>query len=111
MLGVLFIEVRSHCAIAEPQAARAGRDGMNAGDILRPSQALRGVVPSAVRPVHPEDDRSSGAAHAMWCDEPGHSVAHARHDVLCRATRVDRSPCGTGSSARMAQQALEGQLS
>jgi 4-hydroxyproline epimerase len=64
-----------------------------------------------VQPVHPEDERIFGVSHVMWCDRPKHRDAHARNAVFYGAKGVDRSPCGTGSSARMAQRVAKGKLS
>jgi len=46
----------------------------------------------------------------MWCDEPHNPRAHARNVVFYGAKALDRSPCGTGSSARMPQLAARGRL-
>jgi 4-hydroxyproline epimerase len=112
-LGRLTIDVSyggNYYAIVEPQAAWAGLDGMSAGDIQRLSPAVRAAVHEAVRPVHPEDDRIAGVSHVMWCDRPRHPEAHARNAVFYGAKGIDRSPCGTGSSARVAQRVARGQL-
>src|ERR1700751_5179004 len=54
-------------------------------------------------PVHPEDERIKGVSHVMWCDKPKAKGADARNAVFYGDKAIDRSPCGTGSSARMAQ--------
>lgn len=46
----------------------------------------------------------------MWCDRPRNPRAHARNAVFYGEKGVDRSPCGTGSSARMAQLVARGRL-
>jgi proline racemase len=47
----------------------------------------------------------------MWCDKPRDPRAQARNVVFYGDKAIDRSPCGTGSSARMAQLAAKGRLS
>ncbi len=112
-LGPLVVDVSyggNYYAIVEPQASWPGLDSMSAGDIQRLSPLVRTAVDAAVKPVHPEDSRIAGVSHVMWCDKPKHPEAHARNAVFYGAKGVDRSPCGTGSSARMAQRVAKGQL-
>ena len=113
-LGELVVDVAyggNYYAIVEPQAAWPGLDGVSAVDIQRLSPVVREAVQRAVQPVHPEDERIFGVSHVMWCDRPKHRDAHARNVVFYGAKGVDRSPCGTGSSARMAQRVAKGKLS
>ena len=46
----------------------------------------------------------------MWADQPNHPEAHARNAVFYGDKAIDRSPCGTGTSARMAQLVAKGRL-
>jgi proline racemase len=71
---------------------------------------VREAVQRAVAPVHPEDPRIHGLSHVMWADGPTHRQAHARNAVFYGDKGIDRSPCGTGTSARMAQRAAKGLL-
>jgi 4-hydroxyproline epimerase len=112
-LGELVVDVAyggNFYAIVEPQPNWAGLDDMSASDILTLSPAVRAAVQETVAPVHPEDDRIAGVSHVMWADGPRHKDAHARNAVFYGARGIDRSPCGTGSSARMAQRVAKGLL-
>ncbi len=60
------------------------------------------AVDKADRPVHPVDSRIAGCHH-VFLTAPGSDANHSRHAVVIRPGWIDRSPCGTGSSARMAQ--------
>ena len=60
--------------------------------------------------VHPQDDRISGLSHLMWTGAPLKQDSHARNAVFYGEQAIDRSPCGTGTSARMAQLAARGEL-
>jgi 4-hydroxyproline epimerase len=60
--------------------------------------------------VHPEDSTIRGVSHVMWTGRPRHDRAHARNAVFYGDKAIDRSPCGTGTSARMAQLAARGRL-
>jgi len=60
--------------------------------------------------VHPEDATITGLTHVMWTGRPHHAEADGRNAVFYGAKAIDRSPCGTGTSARMAQLAARGAL-
>jgi proline racemase len=53
-------------------------------------------------PVHPLDDRIAGCRHVVF-HMPGSNGADARSATSIHPGWLDRSPCGTGTSARMAQ--------
>lgn len=112
-LGALKIDLSyggNYYAIVEPQEIWSGLDGMSAQDIVRLSPLVRQAAQEALRPVHPEDERINGVSHVMWCDKPKHPRANARNAVFYGEKAIDRSPCGTGSSARMAQLVAKGRL-
>ena len=112
-LGPLTVDLSyggNYYAIVEPQRAWAGLDAMSAGDILRLSPLVRAAAEAKLAPVHPEDERIRGVSHVMWCDKPRHPRAQARNAVFYGVKAIDRSPCGTGSSARMAQLVGRGRL-
>ncbi|MBV9559444.1 MAG: 4-hydroxyproline epimerase [Bradyrhizobium sp.] len=105
-LGALAVDVAyggNFYAIVEPQLNWSGLDGMPADAIQRLSPLVRAAAEQAVAPVHPEDPRIRGVSHVMWCDKPKSPKADARNAVFYGDKAIDRSPCGTGSSARMAQ--------
>jgi 4-hydroxyproline epimerase len=60
--------------------------------------------------VHPEKPEITGLSHVMWTGKPTTEAAHARNAVFYGDKAIDRSPCGTGTSARMAQWAARGKL-
>lgn len=60
--------------------------------------------------VHPEDERIQGLSHIMWTGTPIHESSTARNAVFYGDKAIDRSPCGTGTSARMAQWYAKGKL-
>jgi 4-hydroxyproline epimerase len=97
-------------AIIEPQANWSGLDDMTVANIQRLSPLVRQAAQAALHPVHPEDPRIHGVSHVMWCDRPRNPRAHARNVVFYGEKGIDRSPCGTGSSARMAQLTARGRL-
>jgi 4-hydroxyproline epimerase len=96
-------------AIVEPQRGFEGVQEVTAGDIQRWSPVLRQRLNAALDVRHPLDPRIAGVSHVMWTGQasPG---ADGLNAVFYGARGVDRSPCGTGTSARMAQLAARGAL-
>ncbi len=112
-LGALVVDVAyggNFYAIIEPQPNWPGLDGCTAQDLIRWSPLVRQAAQAAVAPVHPEDPRIYGVSHIQWCGPARDARAHARNAVFYGSGAIDRSPCGTGSSARMAQLAAKGRL-
>ena len=97
-------------AIVEPQKNFPGLEAMSAGDVLRLSPIVRKLLNARIHPVHPENDTIRGVSHIMWTGKPRDPRAHARNAVFYGDKAIDRSPCGTGTSARMAQLAALGRL-
>ena len=96
--------------IVEPQPGFDGLDGLSVDEILRLSPVVRRKLGEAVRPVHPEDETIAGVSHVMWTGSPRDRRAQGRNAVFYGARAIDRSPCGTGTSARMAQLVARGTL-
>jgi len=112
-VGELVFDVAyggNYYAILEPQKNYAGLESMSAGDVLRLSPLVRRLINEKVQPVHPEDATIRGVSHVMWTGTPRSNRAHARNAVFYGDKAIDRSPCGTGTSARMAQLAARGRL-
>jgi proline racemase len=61
------------------------------------------------RPVHPENPDIAGCHH-VYLAAPGSDARHSRHAMAIHPGWFDRSPCGTGTSARMAQLHTRGEL-
>ncbi|WP_329193169.1 proline racemase family protein [Streptomyces sp. NBC_01435] len=78
-------------------------------DILAAGLALMDAVNATDRPVHPEDPAIHGLKHVQ-CIAPGSDARHSRHAMAIHPGWFDRSPCGTGTSARMAQLHARGEL-
>ena len=112
-LGELVFDVAyggNFYAIIEPQPSWAGLDAMSADEILRLSPIVRRLAGEAVSVTHPDDATIAGISHVQWTGAPRNPRAHARNAVFYGDRAIDRSPCGTGTSARMAQLAARGRL-
>lgn len=97
-------------AIIEPQGAYAGLDDLGAARILQLSPLIRELVREKVEPVHPLDPTIRGVSHVLWADKPKSEGADGRNAVFYGDKAIDRSPCGTGTSARLAHLHAKGKL-
>ena len=97
-------------AIIEPQGPYAGLNDLGADRIVRLSRTVRELMREAVEPVHPDDPSIRGVSHVLWADRPKGEGADARNAVFYGERAIDRSPCGTGTSARMAHLHAKGRL-
>ncbi|ANN78777.1 4-hydroxyproline epimerase [Bordetella flabilis] len=97
-------------AIVSPQQVFPGLEHVQPSDLLRWSPRLRQAFSGKYQFVHPENPAINGLSHVLWTGTPQHPEAHARNAVFYGDKAIDRSPCGTGTSARMAQWAAQGKL-
>jgi proline racemase len=67
------------------------------------------VREAVAEPVHPLDERIRGCQHVVF-HAPGRDGAHARNATSIDPGWLDRSPCGTGTCARMASLHARGEL-
>ena len=97
-------------AIIEPQKNFPGLEHVNPSDILRWSPKVRAAFRAKYEFIHPENPAINGLSHVLWTGTPTHPEAHAKNAVFYGDKAIDRSPCGTGTSSRMAQWAALGHL-
>jgi 4-hydroxyproline epimerase len=95
-------------AIIESQDRFRDMADVSAADLVRLSPLLRQRVNETISVVHPEDATIRGVSHILWTGAPKDPAATARNAVFYGQKAIDRSPCGTGTSARMAQRAARG---
>ncbi|MFK8100908.1 MAG: 4-hydroxyproline epimerase [Saprospiraceae bacterium] len=112
-LGMLTIDVAyggNYYAIVEEQPNFSGIQDYTANDLIRWSPILRQKINEAYEFIHPENPTIAGLSHLLWAGKPIHEKATARNAVFYGDKAIDRSPCGTGTSARMAQWFAKGKL-
>ncbi len=112
-LGPITVDIAyggNFYAIVDPQPNYSGLEAFSAAELIALSPALREACNRAVACAHPDDRSIKGVSHVMWTGAPRHESAHGRNAVFYGSGALDRSPCGTGSSARMAQWAARGKL-
>ena len=112
-LGEIVVDVAyggNFYAIVEPQKNFRDMADHTAGDLVGWSPRLRAALNEKYEFVHPEHPQIKGLSHIQWTGKPTKPEAHARNAVFYGDKAIDRSPCGTGTSARMAQLAAKGKL-
>jgi proline racemase len=96
-------------ALTPAAAAGLAVDPARSGELVHAGLAVMAAINEADRPVHPEDPRIAGCHHVVF-HEPGRDGADAIAATSIHPGWLDRSPCGTGTSARLAQLHARGEL-
>ncbi|HCT75062.1 MAG TPA: proline racemase [Micromonosporaceae bacterium] len=78
-------------------------------ELLDAGLELMAAINAASEPVHPLDEQIKGCHH-VYLAGPGSDAKVSRHAMAIHPGWFDRSPCGTGTSARMAQLHARGEL-
>ncbi|MGB7393638.1 MAG: 4-hydroxyproline epimerase [Pricia sp.] len=115
VLGELVFDVAyggNFYAIIDKQPNFSGVQDMTAGKLIQFSQEIRETINQKYpdRFVHPENDTIRDVSHILWEGDTLSDTATARNAVFYGDKAIDRSPCGTGTSARMAQWHAKGKL-
>ncbi len=116
VLGELSFDVAyggNFYAIIDVQKNFEGILAYKAADLIRFSQQIRQRIHLEYpgKFIHPEDATIHGVSHILWGGDTPPSNATAVNAVFYGDKAIDRSPCGTGTSARMAQWYAQGKLS
>lgn len=112
-LGKLVIDVAyggNFYAIVDQQENFSGLQDYSASELITWSRALRTSINNAHLFIHPEDLSINGLSHILWAGKTTKDNSTARNAVFYGDKAIDRSPCGTGTSARMAQWHAKGKL-
>ncbi len=112
-LGDITVDVAyggNFYAIVEPQRNFRDIADHRAIDLVGWSPKLRAALNEKYSFTHPEKPEIAGLSHILWTGAPTHPEATARNAVFYGDKAIDRSPCGTGTSARMAHRAAKGRL-
>ncbi|PZN53018.1 MAG: 4-hydroxyproline epimerase [Proteobacteria bacterium] len=113
VLGEIRVDVAyggNFYAIVEPQENYTDMADWSAGDLIAWSPVVRQRLNEKYSFQHPENPGIDRLTHMLWTGRPTHPEAHARNAVFYGDKAIDRSPCGTGTSARMAQLHARGKL-
>ena len=114
-LGAITFDVSyggNYYAIVDPQKNFSGIHDFTAGKLIQYSQNLRKRINEKYpnRFIHPENETIRDVSHIQWTGNTIHPKSSGRNAVFYGDKAIDRSPCGTGTSARMAQLYAKGKL-
>lgn len=112
-LGELVIDVSyggNFYAIVDVQKNFKGLEHYTADKLIAWARELRKNINARYEFVHPEDETINGCSHILWTGAVLDKTSTARNAVFYGDKAIDRSPCGTGTSARMAQWYAKGKL-
>ena len=112
-LGELVIDVSyggNFYAIVDVQTNFKGLEHYSADKLISWSRELRKRINEQYEFIHPENDTIKGCSHILWTGAVLDKKSTARNAVFYGDKAIDRSPCGTGTSARMAQWYAKGKL-
>jgi len=114
-LGELVFDVAyggNYYAIVDPQKNFLGIHDFTASKIIQYSQEVRKRINEKYpnKFIHPENSTIKDVTHMLWTGNPINKSSSGRNAVFYGDKAIDRSPCGTGTSARMAQLYTKGNL-
>jgi 4-hydroxyproline epimerase len=112
-LGPIKVDVSyggNFYAIVDVQENFKGLQHYSADQLISWSRTLRNRINEQYSFVHPENDTIKGCSHILWTGDVLDPTSTARNAVFYGDKAIDRSPCGTGTSARMAQWYAKGKL-
>lgn len=112
-LGELVFDVAyggNFYAIVDIQPHFKGIEHYRAEQLVAWSRELRQEINCLYTFFHPNDPTISGCSHILWTGSVLNENSTARNAVFYGDKAIDRSPCGTGTSARMAQWYAKGKL-
>jgi len=112
-LGTLRVDVSyggNFYAIVDRQPNFKGLEHYTADQLIGWSRVMRKWINEKYEFIHPENPTIKGCSHILWTGEVLDTTSTARNAVFYGDKAIDRSPCGTGTSARMAQWYTKGKL-
>ena len=112
-LGPLKVDVSyggNFYAIVDVQENFQGLEHYTASQLIAWAREMRARINADNSFVHPEDTTIRGCSHVLWTGAVMDKASTARNAVFYGDKAIDRSPCGTGTSARMAQWYAKGKL-
>ena len=112
-LGKIKVDVAyggNFYAIVDVQDNFPGLEHFKADQLIAWSRVCRQRLNVSYEFIHPENEHIKGLSHLLWTGKTISPEATARNAVFYGDKAIDRSPCGTGTSARMAQWYAKGKL-
>jgi len=114
-LGELVFDVAyggNYYAIVDSQENFSGVHDFSASKIIQYSQVVRQRINEKYpnKFIHPENESIRNVSHMLWTGNPIDPTSSGRNAVFYGDKAIDRSACGTGTSARIAQLYSKGKL-
>lgn len=112
-LGELTFDVSyggNFYAIVDVQENFKGLEHYPADKLIAWAREIRKRINEKYEFVHPDNPTINGCSHVLWTGAVLDPTSTARNAVFYGDKAIDRSPCGTGTSARMAQWYAKGKL-
>ncbi|TXE09073.1 4-hydroxyproline epimerase [Gelidibacter salicanalis] len=114
-LGIITFDVAyggNFYAIVDQQENFSGVQDFSASKLIQYSQVVRQRINEKYpnQFIHPENDTIRDVTHMLWTGTPIDPNSSGRNAVFYGDKAIDRSPCGTGTSARLAQLFAKGKL-
>jgi 4-hydroxyproline epimerase len=97
-------------AIIDPQPNFPGLEYFSVDELIHMAREIRIKLNQDYQFLHPLDPNINWCSHIMWTGKTLDPTSSARNAVFYGEKAIDRSPCGTGTSARMAQLYAKGLL-
>jgi len=112
-LGKLKVDVAyggNFYAIVDIQSNFKGIEHYSASDLISFGRDLRNKINKLQNFVHPIDENIKMCTHVLWSGKSTSDKLCSSNAVFYGEKAIDRSPCGTGTSARLAQKYFKGEL-
>ncbi|SMG09287.1 4-hydroxyproline epimerase [Sphingobacterium psychroaquaticum] len=112
-LGEIRVDVAyggNFYGIIDPQENFEDISVFTASQLIHYGKLIRTLLNEKYEFIHPENAHIHGLTHVQWTGKPTKANSSGRNAVLVGENALDRSPCGTGTSARMAQWYAKGKL-
>ena len=97
-------------AILPAESAGLEVDPARADELIESGLEIMAAINETERPVHPADERIAGCRHVVFTAPGEDGPRSQRSATSIHPGWLDRSPCGTGTSARLAQLHARGEL-
>jgi 4-hydroxyproline epimerase len=113
VLGKLKVDISyggNYYAIVDVQENFKGLEYYSTSQLIAWSREMRKKINEENTFIHPENPTINSCSHILWAGKVLDDKSTARNAVFYGDKAIDRSPCGTGTSARMAQWYAKGKL-
>jgi proline racemase len=97
-------------ALVDARAAGLAITRANARRLVEVASRIKNAVNAQVRVAHPVLPGLDTVSYVMFCDRDEKDASVLRGSTIVLPGRCDRSPCGTGTSARLAVLHARGEL-